>query len=121
MDIRNAKIEDTMLGIEDHGIFTSMIQLDYGDSSHQGFGGYVLGGSFGVDYIKGLLNVVGVEKWEDLVGKYIRVKIDNTDGWNGKIIGIGNITKDEWFYPEEEAQKYKKSAEYKDMVMEKNK
>ena len=31
MEIKNAKIESTMLGTEDHGIMTCYLYLDYGD------------------------------------------------------------------------------------------
>ncbi len=42
MEIKNAKIEKTTLGFEDHGIMTLFIYLDYGGSG-QGFGGYGFG------------------------------------------------------------------------------
>lgn len=37
IEIRNARIVRTFLGIEDHGIFTAVLTLNYGDSQ-QGFG-----------------------------------------------------------------------------------
>lgn len=40
-ELRNAKIRHTMLGIEDHGIFTFVLDLDYGGSG-QGAGMYCL-------------------------------------------------------------------------------
>lgn len=93
MEIRNAKIESTMLGFEDHGIFTYMIHLNYGGSG-QGFGGYVLGGDYGTNTIKKILEVVGVDKWEDLIEKHVRVEAEFN-----KIHRIGNILEDEWFDP----------------------
>ena len=39
------------------------------------------------------MNVVGVERFNDLTGKYIRVE---TNG-NGPIKKIGNIIEDKWF------------------------
>jgi hypothetical protein len=104
MEIENGKIRSTMLGTEDHGIFTCFIDIDF-DGSGQGFGGYGLdswskkhdrriGTAYGLEFIKHILDVVGVEKWEDLVGKYIRVKHDMT-----KIESIGHITKNKWFDP----------------------
>lgn len=111
-----------MLGYEDHGIMTCMIDLDYGDSGHQGFGGYGLdepkkdekgkhigrfGSAYGMQFIKEILEVVGVEKWEDLVGKYIRVRFnDESADWGNKIEAIGNITKDKWFSPKDLGEKY---------------
>ena len=41
-----------------------------------------------------IMDTVGVEKWEDLKGKYCRVK---TEGWGGQIKIIGNIIEDKWF------------------------
>lgn len=112
----NAKIESTMLGLEDHGIMTAYLNLDYGGSG-QGFGGYGFcqpikdeagkflcrrGTAYGCEWIRRVLEVVGVEKWEDLPGKYVRVVYD----W-GKVYRIGNIIKDEWFSPEELGEKMK--------------
>jgi len=104
MEIKNARIESVSLGYEDHGILTCMLHLDYGGSG-QGFGGYVLdyynkdieervGTAYGMEFIILILKTVGVEKWEDLVGKNIRVKAEDT-----KIIAIGHILKDNWFEP----------------------
>lgn len=101
MRIQNAKITGTMLGFEDHGIFTFMISLDYGGSG-QGAGGYALDGwdektksrkgwKFGIDFISRILAVVGVETWESLPGKSIRVKSDFN-----KVLAIGNFLEENW-------------------------
>lgn len=45
------------------------------------------------------LRELGVESWEELKGKTIRVR--KTDEW-GSIISIGHIIKDDWFNPKEE-------------------
>lgn len=108
-EIKNARITSTMLGYEDHGIMTTMLHLDYG-SSAQGFGGWGLDeykGERGYGsrqptalcgfFIKRVLEVVGVDKWEDLKGKYIRAEA----GWS-KVYAIGNLLEDKWFRPEEE-------------------
>ncbi len=110
----NALIESTMLGYEDHGIMTCFLQLKQG-ASGQGFGGYGLddiplkdkkGHSMGDRqpskaagfWIKRILETVGVDKWEDLPGHYVRV-----DGEEfGDIFGIGHITENKWFYPKKE-------------------
>lgn len=95
-----------MLGFEDHGILTCWLYLDYGGSS-QGFGGYCLGGDYGTDFLKKILNTVQVEEWEDLIGKYIRVKFnDKTTGFGSNIEAIGNIIEDKWFSPKELGKKY---------------
>lgn len=106
-EMKNAKIVSTMLGREDHGIMTAFIHLDYGGSG-QGFGGYGfdnpktpgdykagrIGTVYGCEFIRRVLEVVGVEKWEDLPGKYVRVVAD----W-GHVHRIGHITDDKWFDP----------------------
>jgi hypothetical protein len=111
MAVENAKISGTMLGNEDHGIFTAMLYLDFGGSG-QGFGGYGLDAwqqeesyrrditGAGTEFIKQILYIVGVDKWEDLKGKYVRVKRED-DNWSSPIIAIGNIIEDKWFTPKE--------------------
>jgi len=104
MEIKNAIIKSTMLGIEDHGIMTFMLHLDYGGSS-QGAGGYALdapikvgdtflrrvGTAGGMSLIMAILKIVGVENWEELKGHHIRVKTDDF-----KIYAIGHFLKEEW-------------------------
>jgi hypothetical protein len=110
LETKNAIITGTQLGYEDHGILTAFLQLDYGNSG-QGFGGYQLDtyskenegrtASIGCGFfIQRVLEVVGVDRWEQLNGKHIRVISD----WN-KVQGIGHILKDEWFFPEKEFKK----------------
>ena len=103
----NAKIESTHLGFEDHGIMTFWITLNYG-GSHQGFGGYALDNpqdgkrvpTVLVGHaVQRILKVVGVSKWEDLKGKYVRVKRTEVGA-----TAIGNILENEWFDPSEEFQ-----------------
>ena len=102
--IKNAKIRSTMLGREDHGIMTFMIYIDARDFSC-GVGGFCLDGydkesktrvfkAESLEAISKVLEVVGVNKWEDLPGKYIRFE-DN--GWGSTVTKIGNIIEDKWF------------------------
>ena len=97
MIIQNAVIEDVFLGFEDHGIFTMDMRLDYGGSV-QCFGGYCLGGSTGIEFIKEVLNVVGVQSIKELNGKSVRVKKEDEFG---KIISLGHFLKDNWLDPKE--------------------
>lgn len=46
-----------------------------------------------MDLIARIMKVVGVSKWEDCKGKYIRVV---SNGLGRSITKIGNIMKDEW-------------------------
>lgn len=102
-EICNAKITDTMLGMN-HGIMTCYLTLEFAGGGCA-FGGYALdtyskekqmrvGSGIGLGAIMQILKCVGVEQWEDLKGRYIR--IEHT-GWGGKITKIGNLIKDDWF------------------------
>ncbi len=108
-EIINARIENTNLGnMKDGTLFGFWLYLDFGGTG-QGFGGYCLdeydkplsrrvGTAAGLESIIQILEIVGVDHWEDLKGKLIRVKRDAE--WNGKIFGIGHVLKDQWFEPE---------------------
>ena len=104
IETKNAKIEGTHLGWEDHGIFTFILKLDYGGSG-QCAGSYALdewfgskgstgergGTAMGLDLVMAVLKTVGVQKWEDLPGLHIRVRADNS-----KVHAIGNYLEDKW-------------------------
>lgn len=86
---RLAKITETYLGIEDHGIFGFSVGLDYGDS-HQAFGFYGLGHTDrereewipspqGLKAIRGIIDACGVDRWEKLKGRTVFAIIE--DGW----------------------------------------
>lgn len=102
MDIVNARITDTFLGIEDPGIFTFSINIEMAGGACQ-IGNYCLSYTENgkVHYkaknseaICRILKVVGVDSWEHLKGQYIRVEVN---GWGNDIHTIGNLMKDEWF------------------------
>ena len=48
----------------------------------------------GTEALMRIMDVVGVHKWEDLTGKYVRVELP---GWGGIVDRIGNIIEDKWF------------------------
>lgn len=111
--VRNAIIEGAEITIEDHGLLSAWVYLDYGDSGHQGFGGYALYlpksfthhklHSVAGHFIWRVMEVAGVTEWSKLKGKTVRV---DGGGWGtGRIEGIGHIVKDDWFYPEQEFKK----------------
>jgi len=106
--IENGKITGTMFGTEDHGILTFYLFVEL-DGGGCGFGGYALdewdekrgmrvASAAGLQAIAEVMKCVGVEKWEDLAGKYIRCE---NEGWGGKILRIGNIIEKKWFSLEE--------------------
>ncbi len=70
--MKNATIKSTRLGLEDNGVFTAYIFLE-GHGFGGGFGGYVLG-EHAESWVLGVLRCAGVDKWEDLPGKLVRVE-----------------------------------------------
>lgn len=96
-----AKITDTFLGIEDHGIFTSEIFVSYGSGGSQGIGGYYLdsyipekkrrvGTAFGMEFIARTLKICGVDSWEKLKGRTIYV-LKEDDSLGSKVLGIESL------------------------------
>lgn len=99
----NAKITSTMLGIEDHGILTFFINLEWSGAG-QGLGGFALdrhreperlGFGPGLVAIRKILETVGVTNWEDLPGKLVRAKVELWGSARPPI--IGHIIEDRWF------------------------
>lgn len=104
-EIKNARIESTKLGDVYNGIMGINICFDFGGSG-QCLGGWAvdqpikdkrgkflkrLGTAEGMRRILRILEVVGVESWEELQGKYVRVECDHSH-----IFRIGNILKENW-------------------------
>ncbi|MDR0905797.1 MAG: hypothetical protein LBN00_06450 [Oscillospiraceae bacterium] len=113
MTIENGKITSTMLGIEDHGILSAYLTITFA-SGGCSFGGYSLdswsagekrrvGTAFGTECIIRILDTVGVEKWEDLKGAFVRVA---HTGLGGVIEKIGNLIEDKWFSFKELSEQY---------------
>lgn len=93
---RNALIESTMFGWEDHGILTFSLGLDYG-GTHQAAGCLSLSGGKptsyayrGLELLADILRVVGVDEWEKLKGQPVVALFDN-DGWNEPVRGLDNF------------------------------
>ena len=109
---KNATIESTFLGREDHRIMTAYLYLKY-DGGGQGFGGYGLdtynvakkkreGHVFCGVFILCVLNTLEVESWEKLPGTPCRVRAS----WN-KVESIGHYLKDQWFSPAQASEELK--------------
>lgn len=90
--IKKARISHAILGQEINGFRTFMIYID-ADGFSCGFARTFKAES--MEFISKILDVVGVNKWEDLPGKYIRYE---DDGRGSGITKIGNIINDKWFY-----------------------
>lgn len=103
-ETKNAKIVDVSLTMTDHGVLTFDLSL-VGSGWGVGYGGYVIGKGYvgakeftaegkGLVALMRIMDTVGVEKWEDLKGKYVRI-VD--EGWGSTVTTIGNILEDKWF------------------------
>lgn len=105
MVIENVKITDVSLSMADHGCLTFDIAIK-GNGFGCNIGGYCIGHGYlgadefiaenghGLEAMMNIMNVVGVDKWENLKGKYCRIK---TDGWGSIVKVIGNVIEDKWF------------------------
>ena len=101
--IKNVKITKTFFGKEDHGFLTFYLLVE-GDGFGISIGGYCLDKydeqkkkrvafhkSF--EMIDRILEVVGVNSWEELKDSYIRVE---SNGLGYRVTKIGNLIKDDW-------------------------
>lgn len=114
IEIKNAVIESVRLNIE-RGL-SGWLYLSYGGSG-QGFGGYLLYApkgwaghgkdrNYAGHFIHRCIEIGGVEDWEKLPGRTIRVKAEHS-----KVHAIGHIVKDDWFDPSKDFVEMKLSAE----------
>lgn len=97
-------IESTMLGVEDHGIFTFMLHLNYFSGGIQGGGGYSLDGynketkkrdgtmPKATLLLRDIITICGVSSWEKLKGA--KVYAIKEKGWSGYVRGLANLSKD---------------------------
>lgn len=97
MEISNARIKSTELRLD--GDIPTFYVFVEGNGWGCGIGGYSLVGydtdppTWGtVEALAQICKAVGVDNWEDLPGKYCRVKKDYQT-----VSVIGNIIKDDWF------------------------
>ena len=107
LTVENAVIKSVSLTIADHGVLSGWLQIKF-KSGQCGFGGYILGkvnaytaGShdFAADFIIRSMQIMDVEKWEDIPGCPLRCL---HEGLGGGIVAIGNFLGDDWFCPCEE-------------------
>ena len=115
-EIKNVKITNVSLTMADHGCLTFYLTLE-GDGWGINYGGYCIGLGFlgsdsftaengsGLVAIMRIMDTVGVERWEDLKGKYIRIV---HEGWGSSVKKIGNIIEDKWFDIDEFFKNYNK-------------
>ena len=104
--IENALIKNVDLSMADHGCLTLAMTLEGGGWGVV-YGGYCLGKGYlgadddffdgsaaGMEYLMRIMDTVGVERFQDLKGKYVRVALKC---WGSSVKIIGNIIKDQWF------------------------
>jgi hypothetical protein len=100
METKNAVIVDAGIAIEEYGILSARITLDYGKSTQVlGQALYLTrdrldGGSYAGFFLYEVLEVIGVSAWEQLKGKAVRVMCDECH-----VEAIGHVINDSWFYP----------------------
>lgn len=106
--IDNMYIDKPDLSMQDHGCLILSLPMS-GGAICVVYGGYCLGNGYlgadefrgsakGMEYIMRIMDTIGVEKFNDLNGKYCRIA---TKGWGDTVKIIGHITDDKWFDPEE--------------------
>lgn len=107
IEVKNAIITGTSIDME-RGWLTAWLYLDYGGSG-QGFGGICLYNpcntkddtfQWAGNFLFGCMRAVGVEKWDQLKGKAVRVRADRC-----RVYAIGHIIEDKWFTPGPKTQK----------------
>jgi hypothetical protein len=117
MEIKNAIITRAELNCGDRGFLSGWLQLDYGDGEGQMLGGGVVLylpksftnhkiASLAGHWIFRVMEIAGVNRWDEISGKAIRVKATFE-----KVIAIGHIIKDDWFDPEKDFSLYMKKEE----------
>lgn len=105
MEILNVKIKNVTLTMSDYGCLTFYISV-CGNGLSVNIGGYSIANGYlganefraengnGLVAMMKIMDVVGVERWEDLQGKYCRIK---SYGLGSTVKTIGNIIEDKWF------------------------
>lgn len=111
----NAKITNVTLGRHPHyRIMEMSVSIEYSGGG-QSIGGYCLdsynketdrreGTAYGLDFIIRMLETVGVDSIDDMLGKSVRIR---HEGWGGKALEIGNYLNDEWFNLNDHADLWK--------------
>lgn len=107
-EIVNALIENVSLSMADHGVLCYSLVLKMNGFGCS-YGGRVIGKGYlgakefqgyekGTEALMRIMDVVGVHRWEDMNGKYVRVELP---GRGGVVDRIGNIIEDKWFSQKE--------------------
>jgi len=106
VEVKNAVIKKAIIDIGDRGFLTASLHLDYGVCMQQ-FGGFALYlpksfdhhrlNSSAGHFIFRVLQIAGVERWDQLQNQCVRVKATHSG-----VIEIGHIIIEDWFNPLED-------------------
>lgn len=95
-------VERTMLGYEDHGIFTGALYFDFGGSG-QGYGFRALSTKYTYPWIAAILEVAGVREWERVKeSKLVALRSESY----GTIEGIADLSGSQVMIADEHAKSY---------------
>lgn len=101
-----AVIAATSLGWQDHGILTASLTCEWPGGGVSA-GGYRLdaydpnsdagrrGTAYGLDHVIRVMQVVGVVRWEELVGAHVMVLSEGRSGPGSMCVGLANALRDE--------------------------
>lgn len=105
-EVKNAQITDTFLGYNENGFVTFFIHVVWNRDFSCDLGGMPMDQEI-LANLCGILKTVGVQKWEDLKGKLVRIAVEkvtpeDTKGADGETEirvanKIGNILDEDWF------------------------
>lgn len=111
-EIKNAIIESSIITTKERGFLDAWIYVKY-QGGGQGFGGYALYlpksyshhsiESVAGHFIFRSMEIAGVDEWDKMTGKAIRVK-----GSCSHISAIGHIINDDWFCPTTDFEELKR-------------
>ena len=116
--IENAKITSCDLSMANHGCLTLRLGIQ-GNGWGCVYGNCCIGNGYlgaekfksykyASEYIMRIMDTVGVENFNDLNGKYIRVEVGSR---GSSIDKIGHIIKDKWFSQKEFFEEHKEKEE----------
>lgn len=110
METYNAKIKSADFGYCEHGFLTFEIWLDAPSGKYYRFADYALDEPVirngkreriptqeGFKCLTAIMQTVGVSHWNELKGKYVRIKVDEQNSMFCNISVIGNLMEEKWF------------------------
>lgn len=118
-----ATIKSTMLGTEDHGLWTFYLNVQW-PGGGVGVGGYCLdisqkdadgkfvdrvGTAYGLDVLMRVCETVGVDRWEQLPGQQVIVLFEGESYLGSQSLGIAGTTSGKVLILKEHAEAWKTS------------